>query len=91
MGRGPRGRIGRHAAQAEEKIQRRGVQPGTRGAGAEVMGQETVAARALAEPFGLQFLVAVLARAAFGVVVVSGLRNHTRTRAIGDDEPQVGA
>ncbi len=64
VGRGQRRRIGHHATQANEKIQR-GVQHQ-----AEVVGQDAMATQTVALQFGLQFLVAVLTLAAFGGILV---------------------
>src|SRR5579871_700362 len=57
---------------------------------AEEVGQETMVTGAIHRQVALEFLVAVLALAPSGIVVVGRLRQYERPRSIGDDKAAVG-
>lgn len=79
-------RFRRRAAQTSQQVQRGGVQVQS-----EEVGQEAMIAQAVGAQTPFEFLVAVLALAAFGVFVVGRGRQQRGPLTIGDDLAAIGA
>ncbi len=84
--RGQGGRIGDQTTKSDEKIQSRAVH-----LQAKIIGHKAMATQPVAGEVVLQFLVTVLAFAAFDIAVVAGFRQHGRPGSVGHDKPPVGA